>query len=141
MTKLQELFQFYNQKKIKNVGKKPGLFFILALSPQFFHRILENYSKKWQPWHFSQKLSIKTLKLNIFFKNSSNFFQNSRILAQKLNGPELLGPVKFQSDVQKKAWLNQTIIFRDLTVHIIQIQGLGHDKTTCPNRRKFRMVQ
>ena len=50
----------------------------------------------------SKKLQILTnifQKLKHFSQNSSNFFKNSRILAQKLNEPELLSPVKFQSDV------------------------------------------
>ena len=45
-------------------------------------------------------------KLKEFSQNSCIFFKNSRISAQKLNGPELLSPVKFQSDVKKKPVLN-----------------------------------
>ena len=67
-------------------------------------------------WHFHFKFFILNLKTTLkienldifrektqhFCKNSRIFSQNSRILAQKLNAPELLSPVKFQTDVKKK---------------------------------------
>ena len=48
---------------------------------------------------FMQKLKKFLQKLNENLPKTQGFFQ-------KLNLPELSGPVVFQSGVQKKAWLN-----------------------------------
>ena len=49
-------------------------------------------------------------KTDIYGNFIISFNKNSRILAQKLNAPELLSPVKFPTDVQKKAWSEVIII-------------------------------
>ena len=85
------LFQIFNRNKLKKPKKNPGV-------PHFSSFLVTSSTKN--P-HFP-------LKSSNFFQKLMEFVQKLKEFVQKLNVLELLGPVGFQFDVQKKAWFRET---------------------------------